>query len=198
MKYKHIHKRKTREAAAIQQLKFLALVIDLHTFRLCEKDDWSWFSLKHTAHVQLSFACEKNCHPQWQNCSCVLVAFAVLLTCFHLSGAFSPRCITTMNNTHSCMMTWFNHLDINECGSGNGGCEQMCTNTNGGYLCECRAGFKRKSNNPYGCEGSCVYNFHLGRLLIERKSKCGKTSGIFHNHHSNLLQFSPAPVGPID
>ena len=62
---------------------------------------------------------------------------------------------------------WF-AIDIDECGTGNGGCEQMCTNTNGGYLCECRAGFKRKANSLYGCEGNVQtthYKFTVTQFL---------------------------------
>ena len=44
-------------------------------------------------------------------------------------------------------------LDMNECGTRNGGCEQMCNNTLGGYMCNCRKGYERKPNDPYGCQG---------------------------------------------
>ena len=44
-------------------------------------------------------------------------------------------------------------IDINECGTGNGGCEQMCNNTVGSYLCTCRAGYQRNLTSPYGCIG---------------------------------------------
>ena len=47
-------------------------------------------------------------------------------------------------------------LDLNECGIQNGGCEQMCNNKVGGYLCTCRKGFGRKKNNPYGCESKYI------------------------------------------
>ena len=32
-------------------------------------------------------------------------------------------------------------IDIDECITNNGGCEQMCTNTIGGFNCSCTAGF---------------------------------------------------------
>ena len=32
-------------------------------------------------------------------------------------------------------------LDINECGSANGGCDQICINTPGSYECKCKDGY---------------------------------------------------------
>lgn len=31
--------------------------------------------------------------------------------------------------------------DINECDTENGGCGQMCSNTNGSYVCDCNVGY---------------------------------------------------------
>ena len=37
--------------------------------------------------------------------------------------------------------------DINECiANNNGGCQQICTNTNGSFTCSCTAGFNLISN----------------------------------------------------
>ena len=33
------------------------------------------------------------------------------------------------------------HLDVNECGMLNGGCQHQCKNTNGSYFCHCNDGF---------------------------------------------------------
>ena len=33
-------------------------------------------------------------------------------------------------------------LDIDECSSNNGGCSDMCVNTNGSYYCECLEGYE--------------------------------------------------------
>ena len=32
-------------------------------------------------------------------------------------------------------------LDINECSISNGGCEEICTNTNGSFICSCHQGY---------------------------------------------------------
>lgn len=37
-------------------------------------------------------------------------------------------------------------LDINECDMANGGCEDICTNTNGSFYCSCSSGFELKNN----------------------------------------------------
>ena len=38
-------------------------------------------------------------------------------------------------------------LDNNECLSGNGGCQEVCVNTNGSYYCDCQTGYRLKSDN---------------------------------------------------
>ncbi len=32
-------------------------------------------------------------------------------------------------------------VDINECNTNNGGCAQVCTNTDGSFMCSCNTGF---------------------------------------------------------
>ena len=45
--------------------------------------------------------------------------------------------------------------DINECNSpDNGGCDQICSNTPGGYNCSCKWGFTMGENNT--CEGESI------------------------------------------
>ena len=36
--------------------------------------------------------------------------------------------------------------DINECEINNGGCEQMCNNTNGSFFCSCEMGYQLDSS----------------------------------------------------
>ena len=46
-------------------------------------------------------------------------------------------------------------LDVNECQSSNGGCEQVCTNTIGSFECSCNPGFNVSSNGA-NCIGKMV------------------------------------------
>ena len=48
------------------------------------------------------------------------------------------------------------YVDINECDSANGQCEQICTNTDGSYECSCRTTFFL-SNDKHTCTGE----YHL-------------------------------------
>ena len=45
-------------------------------------------------------------------------------------------------------------IDINECGTDNGGCAQTCTNTNGSnmYYCSCASGYMLDENGR-NCSG---------------------------------------------
>ena len=43
--------------------------------------------------------------------------------------------------------------DINECTEGINDCAQLCTDTDGSYLCACSLGFSLKGDS-YGCDGN--------------------------------------------
>ena len=43
--------------------------------------------------------------------------------------------------------------DVDECQSGNGGCEQSCTNTVGSFYCNCTDGFLL-GDDLLGCDGN--------------------------------------------
>ena len=43
-------------------------------------------------------------------------------------------------------------IDINECETANGGCEQMCSNTIGSFACSCDVGYRLDSNG-LNCSG---------------------------------------------
>jgi len=43
------------------------------------------------------------------------------------------------------------YVDVDECYSNNGGCEQNCTNTVGSFYCNCTRGYSLK--NDTNCEG---------------------------------------------
>jgi len=43
-------------------------------------------------------------------------------------------------------------LDIDNCMTNNGGCEQVCINTEGAYACECRQGYTL-TTDLHTCQG---------------------------------------------
>ena len=43
-------------------------------------------------------------------------------------------------------------IDVNECSTNNGGCDQICNNTKGSYECKCRSGFLL-SSDKHKCNG---------------------------------------------
>ena len=61
-------------------------------------------------------------------------------------------------------MNCFCVADINECDTENGGCEQVCMNTEGSYTCECHPGYDLKENGRE-CIGKLnkifVFKFHV-------------------------------------
>lgn len=59
--------------------------------------------------------------------------------------------------------------DRNECGLANGGCEHVCTNTDGSYDCSCNSGFQLGSNGRT-CKGE--YQRFLHVLKEVQKEKC--------------------------
>ena len=44
------------------------------------------------------------------------------------------------------------HLDINECETDNGGCDQNCNNTMGSFACSCDPGYD-SDNDGVSCNG---------------------------------------------
>lgn len=44
-------------------------------------------------------------------------------------------------------------LDVDECSTMNGGCQDICNNTEGSYFCTCAIGYQLTQNNR-GCEGN--------------------------------------------
>lgn len=58
------------------------------------------------------------------------------------------------------MMTLFLLLDINECEISNGGCQDVCINTIGSFVCNCSDG---KGLNEDG--RTCKEGIHLRRFM---------------------------------
>ena len=51
-----------------------------------------------------------------------------------------------MYSKHKQQHNYIYFLDINECSTLNGGCDQICNNNLGNYTCSCRRGFRMKSD----------------------------------------------------
>ena len=60
---------------------------------------------------------------------------------------FSRMCITTVT---LCIIVKFS--DVNECQSNVGGCEHICTNTDGSFECLCNSGYSLSSDGR-NCSG---------------------------------------------
>ena len=80
-----------------------------------------------------------------------------------------------MQFTHSRFLTLSLYLhvytDINECDTGNGGCEHICNNQIGSYHCTCRAGYTLESD-IHNCSGQLLHTvkplLHMQRTSLNR------------------------------
>ena len=59
------------------------------------------------------------------------------------------------------------YTDVNECTSGNGGCERTCTNVDGSFHCSCPQGFTL-SPDGRGCDGETVHASYSDISLISK------------------------------
>lgn len=106
------------------------------------------------------------------------------LYCFPTPDGTICYCLTTGGNSINSSRC----IDVNECESNNGGCDQICTNREGGFECTCQPGYQRhrddpnqctdinECNNPRVCEstgGTCINvrgTFHCISVLISGQS----------------------------
>ena len=51
-------------------------------------------------------------------------------------------------------------MDVNECMTGAHNCEQLCSNTPGGFMCECNLGFRLNADQRT-CSGISSLNLIL-------------------------------------
>ena len=65
------------------------------------------------------------------------------------------------------------HLDVNECGMLNGGCQHQCKNTNGSYLCQCNSGFFLNGNGRT-CSGKLKKNNLFWPIFLPNGSQSKK------------------------
>ena len=69
---------------------------------------------------------------------------------------------------HACSMCLFQYLAVNECDSGNGGCEYICTDTIFSYECSCRQGYQLTSDQ-HTCTGK-IYTHVMSHTHIQLRS----------------------------
>ena len=61
------------------------------------------------------------------------------------------------------------HIDTNECGNNDGGCNQTCVNTVGSYNCECDFGYNLNSDE-HGCDGKRInIDLNVPTMLVNLK-----------------------------
>ena len=70
------------------------------------------------------------------------------LSCF---GKFVGLYVILHNMLSKTEMV-INAIDVNECSESNGGCGQICMNTNGSFDCSCNLGYKLNSDR-FSCDG---------------------------------------------
>ena len=58
------------------------------------------------------------------------------------------------------------HLDIDECMFSNGGCDQVCTNSNGSFECSCEKGFLLDVNR-FICNGENIWYKYMKYLSMK-------------------------------
>ena len=66
--------------------------------------------------------------------------------CINTIGSYTCNCLTGFQlsfDNHTC-------IDFDECIVDNGGCEQVCENTNGSRNCLCHNGYVKNGSNCTG------------------------------------------------
>ena len=61
-----------------------------------------------------------------------------------------------MKITYVCINALIIYADINECNEDNGGCSQICNNTNSSHFCSCLPGYNLTNDNI-----SCIGMLHM-------------------------------------
>lgn len=89
------------------------------------------------------------------------------------------------NENEIIEVTWLIILptDKNECMIADGGCDHVCTNTNGSYHCSCNSGFQLKPNG-LECEGEyqpLLHSFKISIIIFRRKNSIGNKSNLNEN-----------------
>ena len=104
--------------------------------QICNNTPGSYFCTCHAGYIV-----DSNNHTCNGECSIILAAFSLTTT--------SQSIIA----------------DINECATGNGGCEQNCNNTVGSYDCSCNVGFQL-GNDYHACSGKKKHFLNKNSQII--------------------------------
>ena len=67
-------------------------------------------------------------------------------------------------------------VDINECGSNSGGCNQVCVNSVGSYYCQCNNGYTLSSDN-HTCFGEIEVQFMKYLYFFIDNNECNTNNG---------------------
>ena len=107
-------------------------------------------------------------------------------TCHNTDGSYYCSCLNGFSlNDQNCtgiiVLHYFcycalSSIDINECDTNNGGCEQDCINTIGSYQCQCSEGFQFTSNRR-NCTGNLKTLHCLMYILIIDIDECADKNG---------------------
>ena len=109
-------------------------------------------------------------------------------TCTNTPGSYNCSCNTGYqlgNNNHSCSGMYLSYksniyllfLDIDECSSNNGGCNQVCVNLVGSYYCQCNNGYTL-SNNNHTCIGKIYVQFYSFSIILSiDNNECSTGNG---------------------
>ena len=87
----------------------------------------------------------------------------------HFCTCFSGFRLSSNNRTCLGIMfilsvVYLYSVDINECDTGNGGCDHKCTNTDGSYTCSCNSDYELNSDS-HTCNG-LFYSYYIQCISI--------------------------------
>ena len=58
------------------------------------------------------------------------------------------------------------NADIDECGTNNGGCSQVCTDNDGSFVCSCNTGYELDADGVT-CNGKPLYMYSYILLVFQ-------------------------------
>ena len=102
---------------------------------------------------------------EWHSSGCTQIVTTLLATSVSVTLVIVSKMTTTlalasiMACALSTFICWYIPVDIDECATDNGGCDQNCHNTTGSYYCTCNIGYLL-DDDKHGCNGNiCHWNW---------------------------------------